>query len=54
VDVPKTLDQQMVICISIGWDELNPMWELIHQPETQMCFDTISIEAFHVILQVSE
>jgi hypothetical protein len=52
--VPKTLDQQIIICISIGRDELNPMWENVHQPETRTRLDTISVEAFRKVLQVSE
>jgi hypothetical protein len=53
-DVPKTLDQQIIICISIRRDELNLMWKSVHQPETQTRFDTISIEALRIVLQVSE
>jgi hypothetical protein len=44
----------MIICISIGRDELNPMWENVHQPETWTRLDTISVEAFRKVLQVSE
>jgi hypothetical protein len=53
-DVPKTLDLQMIICISIRRDEPNPMWEHIHQPETRTGLDTIGIKALRKVLQVCE